>query len=262
MILFPPAKINLGLNVLKKRDDGYHEVVSCMVEIPLTDILEILPSEQFSFEATGIQIEGDPANNLCVRAYQLLKSEHDIPPVSIHLRKIIPMGAGLGGGSSDATYVLKGLNELFSLGLTEDALERYAATLGSDCPFFVRGGAQMSTGRGEILQPIALDLSSYWIKLVYPQVHIGTAEAYQNVLFQTDCTGYDLLKKGDFSKLVNAFESHAFQKYPQLDALKQQILNEGAFFAAMSGSGSTLFGLYTAKPEKGDLPNSWVFPFA
>lgn len=258
MILFPPAKVNLGLNVLHKRNDGYHEIKSCMAEIPLTDVLEILPADTFSFRQTGLTVEGDMESNLCVRAYRLMQEKYQVPGVYMHLRKNIPMGAGLGGGSSDGTYVLLGLNALFQLNLTDETLETLAAELGSDCAFFVKGGVQMSEGRGELLRPFALDLSGYYLKLVYPSLHIGTAEAYANVSFHEDNGAYDRLLQGDFSQLKNSFENHAFLKHPKLLQIKESLKQEGAFYTAMSGSGSSIFGLFKEEPLNSDDANTWV----
>ncbi|XOV67222.1 MAG: 4-(cytidine 5'-diphospho)-2-C-methyl-D-erythritol kinase [Fluviicola sp.] len=258
MILFPPAKVNLGLNVLHKRDDGYHEIKSCMAEIPLCDVLEILPANSFEFHQTGLVVEGDLESNLCVKAFRLMEERYDIGNVYMHLRKIIPMGAGLGGGSSDATYVLLGLNELFELSLDDSTLESLAAELGSDCAFFVKGGVQMSEGRGELLSPMDLDLKGCYMKLVYPSLHIGTGEAYSNVHFEPDLSGYEKLLNKDFSGLVNSFEQHAFSKFPELEKIKQSLLEEGAFYAAMSGSGSSIFGLFEERPDGSDLANVWV----
>ncbi len=261
MILFPPAKVNLGLNVLHKREDGYHEIKSCMAEIPLNDVLEILPSDRFQFQQTGLTIDGDQESNLCVKAFRLIEERYGIGPVYMHLRKMIPMGAGLGGGSADATYVLMGLNEIFDLNLDDAMLESLASELGSDCAFFVKGGVQMSEGRGEVLRPINVDLKGFHLKLVYPSVHIGTGEAYSNVDFNTDVSGYEMLLQNDFSALENCFEPHAFTKFPELDEIKQSLLEEGAFYAAMSGSGSSVFGLFKEKPMNPKEVNTWVLEF-
>jgi 4-diphosphocytidyl-2-C-methyl-D-erythritol kinase len=261
MILFPPAKVNLGLNVLHKRADGYHEIKSCMAEIPLHDVLEILPAESFSFQQTGLTIDGDPESNLCVKAFRLMEARYQVAPVYMHLRKTIPMGAGLGGGSADATYVLLGLNTLFELGLSEDTMEELASELGSDCAFFVKGGVQMSEGRGEVLTPLDINLKGYHMKLVYPSLHIGTGEAYGNVHFNTDLGGYEILLRRDFSGLVNSFEQHAFSKFPELEEIRHSLLEEGAFYAAMSGSGSSIFGLFKEKPEDSGNDNTWVLSF-
>ena len=258
MILFPPAKINLGLNVLEKRTDGFHEIKTCMVEIPFCDILEILPSETFTFKQTGLTVDGDTESNLCVKAYRLVEERYSVDPVYMHLRKNIPMGAGLGGGSSDAAYVIKGLNELFDLNIQDAEMEKLAAELGSDCAFFIKGGVQMSTGRGEILSPFDVNLEGFYLKLRYPSLHIGTAEAYGGVSFDKDCSGYDKLGALDFSGLINSFEEYAFNKYPQLEEIKKGYENEGAIYAAMSGSGSSIFGIYREEPTSLAQESEWV----
>ena len=252
MILFPPAKINLGLNVLSKRSDGFHEIETCMVEVSLRDVLEITHSDHFVFKGSGLEIDGNEEDNLCVRAFRLLENEHNLTPVYIHLKKIIPMGAGLGGGSADATFVLLGLNELFDLKLSDEQLEEYAAQLGSDCPFFVKGKTQLAKGRGEVLSSLPVDFSGKHLKLVHPGIHIGTAEAYSNIVFGEEESIMETLKrpieewKGT---LNNSFEAHAFASHPILVEIKASLYNEGALYAAMSGSGSTLFAIFDKKPE-------------
>ena len=253
MILFPSAKINLGLNVLFKREDGFHEIDSCMLSIPLLDVLEILPSEHFEFKQTGLKIDSTDANNLIVRAYELFKSKFNLPPVYMHLQKHIPMGAGLGGGSADASYTLIGLNQLFDLKLTEKELMDFAGHLGSDCPFFILDKPQIASGRGEILNEFTLNLNGYFLKVINPGLHIGTKEAYEGVQFsEQNKSVKDILNqpmetwKND---LKNDFETSAFQKYPQLAEIKKQLYNEGSIYASMTGSGSTLYGIFKVKPE-------------
>jgi 4-diphosphocytidyl-2-C-methyl-D-erythritol kinase len=253
MILFPPSKVNLGLHILGRRKDGYHSLETVMIPIPLCDVLEILPSETFVFKQSGLVISGNVEENLCVRAVRLMEEKYRIPPVYMHLRKCVPMGAGMGGGSSDAAYVLKGLNDCFNLGLPIEELEDLAAQLGSDCPFFIRSVPAMATGRGELIAPIELDISPWWVKIVNPGIHIGTAQAYG---------GVELLN-GDRPELANIildsparwrehlhndFERHLFRVHPLLSQIKTSLYAEGAFYAAMSGSGSTLFGLYEEQP--------------
>ena len=252
MILFPPAKINLGLNVKSKRSDGYHEIETCMVEVPFHDVLEILPSTKFKFISSGMEIKGNVDDNLCVKAYRLLESEHNLPPVYIHLRKNIPMGAGLGGGSSDATYVLKGLNELFDLELDKKELERYASVLGSDCAFFVKGGSQIAIGRGEVLSDSDVDLKGKYLKLINPEIHIGTAEAYSNVVLDKGSSVHSVLQEpieNWQSRLNNSFESYAFSEHPEIKSLKDELIEDGAIYVAMSGSGSSVFGIYESEPK-------------
>ncbi len=254
MILFPPAKINLGLKVLKKRTDGFHEIESCMLAIPLTDVLEILRAEQFNFVQTGISVEGDQESNLCVRAFRLFQKHYAIPNVYIHLRKEIPMGAGLGGGSADASYVLLGLNELFEVGASDDELRSLAAELGSDCPFFIINKAQIAKGRGEILSEIELDVKGYYLKLINPEIHVGTKEAYAGVVFSEDEIGVaEILSRpiDEWKKtLKNEFERSIFPIHPIIGDLKTQLYSEGAIYASMSGSGSTVFGIFRGKPTR------------
>ena len=181
MILFPPAKINLGLQIHSKRSDGFHEIETCMLPIPFYDILELTLSASFSFEQTGIKIPGTIGENLCEKAFYLMKSRYEIGNVLIHLRKQIPIGAGLGGGSSDAAHVLLALNELFALKLDIEILCLLAAELGSDCPFFIRNEPQLAKGRGELLTPISLNLNGLYCVLFNPKIHVSTKEAYSGV---------------------------------------------------------------------------------
>ena len=254
MILFPPAKINLGLNVKNKRSDGYHEIETCMVPIGLTDVLEILPNRTFSFIQTGINVEVAQEDNLCVKAFRLLQHEFDLPNVYMHLRKNIPMGAGLGGGSADATYVLLGLNELFDLNLTTQQLEEFSAKLGSDCPFFVKNEPQVAKGRGEILTPFSLDLSGYYIYVINPGIHIGTAEAYAGITFSEG--NAPLLAQINEpieswkENVKNDFEQNIFPNHPEIAEIKKALYAQGAIYAAMSGSGSSVFGIFKEKPSE------------
>jgi 4-diphosphocytidyl-2-C-methyl-D-erythritol kinase len=256
MILFPSAKINIGLNVLFKRTDGFHELETCMVNIPYYDILEIIPAAEFSFKQTGVLVDCPEEQNLCIRAYKLLKNEHAVSPVYMHLHKQIPMGGGLGGGSSDASYVLKGLNELFQLNLSESLLEEYAAQLGSDCPFFIKNKPQIARGRGEILSEVKLDLKGLFVKLINLGIHVSTQEAYAGVKLKgkensrSIENAIQLPIENWMNSIQNDFEISVFEKYPSLKVLKEKMLAEGAIYAAMTGSGSTLFGLYQSIPPK------------
>ena len=258
MILFPNAKINLGLYITQKRPDGFHELTTCFVHVPWSDILEITESDQFSFTSSGLAIEGPTSKNLCFRAYEALKVDFNIPPVHIHLHKVIPMGAGLGGGSSDASFTLKGLRDLFKLPLTDAQLLPYAAQLGSDCAFFIGKEAQIGTGRGEILTPIDLNLAWKYLVLIFPNFGISTQEAFAgikpkkapNKISEVINTSLDTWKEA----LSNDFEKSLFPKYPQLAKIKTELYNLGAVYAAMSGSGSTLFGLFD---QPIDIPETW-----
>jgi 4-diphosphocytidyl-2-C-methyl-D-erythritol kinase len=267
MILFPPAKINLGLSIVEKRNDGYHELETCMLPIPFYDILEILPSENFTFLQSGLEIPGAQGENLCEKAFRLMKEKHAVPNVMMHLRKQIPMGAGLGGGSSDAAYVLKGLNELSQLRLSDEILEKLAAELGSDCPFFIKNEAQMARGRGEKLSPMNLTLKGYYLVLLNPGIHVGTKEAYAGVspcykektleeLLENQISAWNNL-------IVNDFEASIFVNHPRIAELKNELLKSGAIYASMSGSGSSVFGLFKKEIELNscseDIKNSLVF---
>ena len=260
MIIFPQAKINLGLHVLKKREDSYHEVDTCMYSIPLFDILEILPADQFSFKQTGLAVDGDVESNLCVKAFRLIQKEFGIPTIYMHLRKQIPMGAGLGGGSSDAAHVINALNELFSLQLSILKREELASQLGSDCPFFIEGTPKVATGRGEILEEISVDLKGKYLQLIYPDIHVGTAEAYSGVDFYTGTRSVSDIVSAPLSEwqgyLENSFEKSIFKKHPIMLSIKETLIQNGATYAAMSGSGSTLFGIFETEQQKLDLPIS------
>jgi 4-diphosphocytidyl-2-C-methyl-D-erythritol kinase len=252
MILFPPAKINLGLRVLYKRPDNYHEIDSCMVPIPFYDVLEILPAEQFSFVQTGLIVDGDPESNLCVRAFRMMETRFAVPNVYLHLRKVIPMGAGLGGGSADAAYVLRGLRDLFLPELEDVVLEEMAAQLGSDCALFVGDSPRLASGRGEVLRSASLNLEGYFIKLINPGIHIGTAEAYSGIVFPTHPETIESVLSRPIDswkeKLYNDFETSVFPAHPVLKAIKNKLYDEGAIYASMSGSGSTMYGIYSGEP--------------
>ena len=249
MIQFPNCKINLGLSILAKRADGYHELETVFYPIAISDALEILPAFNLTLTQTGIAVPGDPAQNLCLKAYHLLKKDFpQLPEVKMHLQKNIPMGAGLGGGSSDGTSALIILNQMFSLGLNEHQLIDYASQLGSDCPFFVYNKACHASGRGEILTPINLDLSNYQFLLVHPGVHIATAWAFQQLNPNTKSESIrSIIQKPitDWKNtLINDFETPVFKAEPKLSVIKNQLYQLGAIYASMSGSGSSLFGIF------------------
>ena len=259
MVTFPPAKINLGLRILRKRADGYHDLESCLVPVGWCDLLEVMEADTFSFQASGLPIPGDEGNNLCVRAYQLLQQAFSLPPVQIYLHKIIPMGAGLGGGSSDAASMLVTLNELFGLSLEPSALEHYAAQLGSDCPFFIRNQPQMAYGTGIRLEEISLDVSGKHIVLVYPNVAVTTAEAYANVHPRERDTSLaeplQTLPMTDWKDHIgNDFEASVFSQHPVLAEIKEHLYEHGATYASMSGSGSTVYGVFDKAIT---LPTAW-----
>lgn len=248
MVVFPNSKINLGLNIISKRDDGYHNIESCFYPVKLSDVLEILPSSETTFTSTGIAIPNDPKGNLCLRAYELLKADYSIDPVQIHLHKVIPIGAGLGGGSSDAAFTLKVLNELFQLALDDNELEGYAAKLGSDCPFFVKNKPVIARGTGTDFTSIDLDLSGYEIKIKFPDIHIGTAEAYSGIVPRRTEIKIEEIIAQPISKwkdtLENNFEDSIFPNHPEIASIKKEFYEQGAVYASMTGSGSAVYGIF------------------
>lgn len=263
MIFFPPAKINLGLQILRKRGDGYHDIASCMLQIPLYDVLEILPSKVLEFRQSGLEIPDAPEANLVRKAHRLLQEYCQAPPAYFHLRKHIPMGAGLGGGSSDAAYTLVGMNEVFKLGLSSETLQELSAHLGSDCAFFIEGKAQLAEGRGEVLSPLSVDLSGYYLKLIHPGVHVSTAEAYAGVTPRIGGPALREILTGPIETwkeaLHNDFEDSIFPRFPEIKALKDAMYKDGALYASMSGSGSSVFGIFTVEPKKSNPGLSeWV----
>lgn len=261
MICFPNAKINLGLHITAKRKDGYHDIETCMVPIPLFDSLEMIVDKKTVFDVSGLTIPGDEKDNLILKALKLLRKDfNDLPNVHIHLLKNIPMGAGLGGGSADAAFALTLMNKLFELHLEDWFLEEYAVQLGSDCPFFIQNTPKIATGRGEILEPLEINLEGDHILLVKPPIHIGTKEAYAGVNpSQPKSKLAEILKDKTTWKgnLVNDFEESVFAIYPELSEIKNQLYQKGAYYAAMSGSGSTVFGLFREKPEKISWPETY-----
>ncbi|MEQ6166694.1 4-(cytidine 5'-diphospho)-2-C-methyl-D-erythritol kinase [Ekhidna sp. MALMAid0563] len=248
MITFPNAKINLGLNIVSNREDGYHNIESCFYPIPWRDSLEVIEAASFAFYSYGLDIPGDTSSNLCVKAYELLKADFDIPPIEIHLLKNIPMGAGLGGGSADGAFTLKMLNDIFSLNLTDSQLENYALQLGSDCPFFIKNKPAIARGRGEQLKVIDLDLSGYHIAIHNPGIHISTKEAYAGVKpEQPELHVSEIIQKPISEwkdTLSNDFESSIFPNHPEIEQLKKEMYEAGAIYASMTGSGSTVFGVF------------------
>jgi 4-diphosphocytidyl-2-C-methyl-D-erythritol kinase len=256
MVVFPPCKINLGLNILSKRTDGFHDIETCFYPVPWTDILEILPSDEFVFNATGLDIAGNANDNLCVRAYNILRTDFSLGPVRIHLHKLIPSGAGLGGGSSDAAAALTLLNQIFNLNLSKDALRRYASVLGSDCAFFVEPLPMLGSGRGEVLDRIELNLEGKFLVLVKPDAHISTAEAYASVIPGPPPVAIREVLSQDISHwkdhLNNDFEKSVFQKYPAVRSIKETLYGSGARYASMTGSGSAVYGIFDEKIDLRD----------
>ena len=273
MITFPVAKINLGLNVVEKRADGYHNLQTVFYPVPIMDALEIVPmSDGFpsdvdcDLKVTNITIDGDEQRNLVVRAYQLLKADYpNLPRVHAHLWKGIPTQAGMGGGSSDCGYMIRLLNETFDMGLSSEQMQQYAARLGADCAFFIESRACYAEGIGERLQPIDLDLSGWHIGVVRPDIPVPTKEAFSRIH-----PHYPALNCRDVVKqpvetwrdrLTNDFEESVFVLHPEIGAVKEQLYKMGATYAAMSGSGSALFGLFKDEPDalRQTFPDMFTF---
>lgn len=254
MVNFPSAKINLGLNIITKRSDGYHDIETCMVPIPLFDALEMIPAKKTVFESSGLEIPGAEKDNLVLKALKLMRKDFpDLGDVHIHLHKNIPMGAGLGGGSADAAFSLVLMNKLFDLHLEPWFLEDYAAQIGSDCAFFIENMPKIATGRGEILEPVEVDLKGDYLVLVKPPIHIGTKEAYAGVKPKkpnVPIASVLLDKSAWRDSLRNDFEDSIFPTFPELAEIKKRFYDNGAYYAAMSGSGSTVFGLFSQVPPE------------
>ncbi|MFN5337447.1 MAG: 4-(cytidine 5'-diphospho)-2-C-methyl-D-erythritol kinase [Bacteroidota bacterium] len=257
MITFPNAKINLGLHITQKRKDGYHDIETCMYPVPVYDALEMILDTKSVWTATGIPIPGSPSENLILKAEKLLRKDiPGLPQLQIHLHKHIPMGAGLGGGSADAAFALKLMNSLFELHLDDFFLEEYASRLGSDCPFFIENTPKIARGRGEILEPSEVSLQGMHLILIYPGIHIGTKEAYAGVSPRPPKIPLEEVlkdKKQWKEALVNDFEPSILPLYPEIAQIKNSLYEAGAFYAAMSGSGSSVFGLFEQSPK----PLAW-----
>ena len=252
MVSFPNCKINIGLNILSKRDDGYHNLQTVFYPLAIKDIIEIIPSadkEAVIYSHSGLDIFSKAENNLCIRAYHLLRQDFPgLPHIRMHLHKTIPMGAGLGGGSADAAFVLLLLNEQFSLGLSQEKLVAYALQLGSDCPFFIMNKPCFATGRGEMMEPVELDLSAYRLAIINPRIHVNTAMAFKHITPGENSTDLKALiaRPADTWKeaIVNDFEQPVFLQHPAIREIKEKLYEQGALYASMSGSGSTVFGIF------------------
>ena len=254
MITFPNIKINLGLSITEKRPDGYHNLETVFYPVALEDALEIRTNpeaqQKFTLHQHGMEIAGNPENNLVVKAYLLLDKEFHLPPVEIHLYKHIPSGAGLGGGSSDAAFMLKLLNEHYNLQLSDKQLEDYAATLGADCAFFIKNTPTYAEGIGNIFSPIELSLKGYRIMIVKPDVFVSTREAIANIRpHRPEYPVREVIRRPVAEwkdTLINDFEASVFPQYPVIGEIKEELYHQGAIYASMSGSGSSVFGLFAA----------------
>lgn len=270
MISFPNAKINIGLNIIEKRDDGYHNIESAFYPVALCDALEIIENtddsnERISFTFSGIEIPGNADDNLCWYAYHLIAADYVLPNVKVHLHKHIPIGAGLGGGSSDAAFFIHLLNDKFELGISWGEMHNYARQLGSDCSFFISNKPSFAEGTGDQYESMKLDLSKYHIALIYPNIHINTAKAYSGVIpkIPTRSLENDLLNLPieQWEEFVhNDFEDSVFLQFPKLKEIKLQLYSMGAEYAAMSGSGSTVYGIFKNKIDlKNNFKNCFVW---
>lgn len=274
MVVFPNCKINLGLHITGKRTDGYHELETVFYPIQLCDSLELISANTtidqnqkdinpIEFSASGLTIPGDATNNLCVKAYQILKADFpQLPSVKIHLHKVIPMGAGLGGGSADGAFALQLLNEKYQLNISEDQLIDYAAQLGSDCAFFILNKPSYALGRGEKLMPLAVDLSAYQFVLVHPGIHINTKWAFEQITPSIPSVSLkEVLHQPIESwknNLYNDFEAPILAAYPEMNLIKNALYEDGAIYASMSGSGSSFFGIYP-KQHKIEIKKHFQF---
>jgi 4-diphosphocytidyl-2-C-methyl-D-erythritol kinase len=253
MIVYPNAKINLGLNVIEKRSDGFHNIETVFYPISWKDILEILPDETkesgITLFSSGIVIPGAVEDNLCVRAYNLISKDYPMPGVKIHLHKLIPMGAGLGGGSSDAAFFIKGINDLFDLNLAWGEMHHYAKQLGADCSFFITNKPAFAEGKGDQLESCAVSLKGYSVVVVHLGVHCITSDAYRNVQPAKPAISLEeLISVTPIDKwkdvITNDFEKNVFEKFPAIEDVKLKMYNLGAIYSGMSGSGSAVYGIF------------------
>jgi len=256
MVFFPNCKINLGLHIIRKRADGYHDLESVFYPILLKDVIEVVNADAFEFIPSGLPVPGDHENNSCVKAYHLLKRKFPhLPATKMYLYKNIPSGAGLGGGSADGAFMLALLNKKFEMGLTEDQLRNLSLQIGSDCPFFISNRPSFVSGRGEVLEDFQLDLSNYSIVIVHPGIHINTAWAFSKIRPTIPAKSIRQIVASPIEnwkdKLINDFEDPVLQEYPFLQQIKLTLYNAGALYAAMSGSGSSFYGIF----KKNNIPS-------
>ncbi len=256
MLVFPSAKINLGLEVTSRRSDGYHDISSVFYPIGLSDALEFVVQDggTDTYHYSGLPIPGPTDGNLCAKALYIMRQEMDIPPLQVFLHKAIPMGAGLGGGSADAAFFLKSLNEHFAFGFSNDRLRTMGAKIGSDVPFFIDNVPALAEGRGEMLTHVASSLSGYHLVLVAPEIHISTAEAYAQVevkpLMRSPADIVANLPVSQWKDhLYNRFEKYAIRRFSEIGAIRDQLYHLGADYASMTGSGSAIYGIFKTRPE-------------
>jgi len=254
MICFPNSKINIGLNIVNKRHDGFHDIETIFYPVGLCDVLEFvkIPGKgklkSIEFQNSGIKVGKKIENNLCVKAYHMLEKDFELPALSIHLHKIIPIGAGLAGGSSNAAFMIKALNDEFNLNLSVPQMRNYAQRLGSDCSFFIENTPAFAWEKGNKLKPIKINLTGYYLVLIYPCINVNTSEAYAKITPQQPKTSLEELihypVKDWANHIFNHFENEIFQKYPEIKTLKTQLYQYGALYTSLSGSGSTVYGIF------------------
>lgn len=257
MIVFPNAKINIGLNITERCADGYHNLETVFYPLMIKDALEAVEGSALTFQSSGIPIPGDEQNNLCLNAYQLLKKDFELPPLSIHLHKHIPIGAGLGGGSADAAFFINLINQSYDLGLSSDAMMDYARQLGADCAFFINNEPVYAYDKGDRFENIEIDLSAYKLILVMPPVHVSTAQAYTGIKpapVQTSLKELITRPINEWKRSIkNDFEEHIFKAFPIIKEVKDGLYNAGALYASMSGSGASVFGIFENTPDLSSL---------
>lgn len=256
MICFPNAKINLGLHVLEKRGDGFHDIETIMYPVPLHDVIEFKAGTQDRLCLYGLPVPGNPAQNILLKTVKLIREHKEVPPLEIHLLKAIPMGSGLGGGSADAAFLIKALNQHFFLDFSMQDMKEIAQEVGSDCPFFIENKAALALGRGEVLKPLDFSLDGLQLVLVFPDIHIHTAWAYAHVVPHKPSSPLsDMIRQPMESwcdVMVNDFEPAVFANYPGLKAIKDTLVEMGALYASMTGSGAVVFGLFGPTRFTGD----------
>jgi 4-diphosphocytidyl-2-C-methyl-D-erythritol kinase len=258
MIVFPNAKINLGLNIVEKREDGYHNLESVFFPVGWKDALELIidkdnPNGIVCFSSSGLEIPGDINDNLCIKAYRIIHQDYDLPAIKIHLHKNIPMGAGLGGGSSDAAFCIKAINEVCKLNLSMEEMHYYAKQIGSDCSFFITNTPAYATQKGDVLETLSLNLNGKYIVIVHPGIHVSTKNAYASIKPQRPHFNVKEIVLNEpienwKEKLKNDFEKSVFEQHSEIKLIKDKMYENGAVYASMSGSGSAVYGIFNNEP--------------
>lgn len=265
MLVFPNAKINLGLTVTEKRSDGYHNIETVFYPVSWCDALEILDNDnnEFQLSSSGLTVQGKTTDNLLYKVWTEIKKHRNLPNIKIHLHKVIPMGAGLGGGSSDAAFLINALDKKYKLALEPDLKTAISSKIGSDCAFFLENKPVSAFEKGDRFSPASIDLSDYYILIVYPGIHSNTAAAYSGIVpGAKEFTPAEIITRYRISEwknvLENDFEKSIFKKYPRIRDLKQELYNYGALYASMSGSGSSVFGIYAKEPSF-TFPEEYIY---